>query len=98
MPKPKTQEPEDDNIIEAGVGHNSLSPGALRDYCQRAEKIIEERKVLNADLAQVYAEAEIDGFDKKTVKYCVKVLAMEAEERDEQFQLRDAYLQALGLL
>ena len=97
MPKAKAEEP-DDNIIEAGMGHNSLSPSDLRKFCERVEALIEDRKVINADIKQVLEEAEHNGFDKKTVKEMVKIRAMDAEERDEQFALRDAYLSALGLI
>lgn len=96
---PKSQPSEDnDNIIEAGQGHNSLSPSDLRKFCERVEKLIEDRKAINADIKQVLEEADHNGFDKKQIKEMVKVRAMDAEERDEQFALRDAYLSALGLL
>ena len=105
MPKAKTTEVADDNIIEAGMGHNSLSPSALRSYCERIEKLIEEReklseerKDINADIKQVLEEADHSGFDKKTIKEMIKIRAMDAEDREEQFALRDAYLSALGLL
>lgn len=97
MAKSKTTEP-DDNIIEAGQGHNSLSPTDLKKYCEQVEALIEQRKDINADIKSVLEHAENDGFDKKTVKLMVKYREMDAEERQEQFDLRDAYLQALGLL
>ena len=46
---PKT-ELESDDIIEAGRGHNSLSPSDLRSFCERIEKLLEDRKDLNADI------------------------------------------------
>lgn len=88
----------DDNIIEAGQGHNSLSPSDLRKFCERIEKCIEDRKVVNADIKQILEEADHNGFDKKTIKEMVKLRAMDAEDRDEQLALRDAYLKALGLM
>lgn len=97
MPKSKKAEP-DDNIIEAGTGHNSLSPSDLKKICECIEKLIEDRKAINADIKQVLEAAEENGFDKKTIKDMVKIRAMDSTDRAEQFELRDAYLQALGLL
>lgn len=97
MPKIQPDE-DDDNIVEAGMGHNSLSPGDLRKFCERVEKLVEDRKAVNADIKQVLEEAEHNGFDKKTIKEMVKIRSMDQEDREEQFALRDAYLSALGLL
>ena len=93
----KTKEPND-NIIEAGMGHNSLSPIDLKKYCERIEALIEDRKAVNADIKQVLEEADMNGFHKKTIQQMIKYRAMDAEDRRAQFELRDAYLSALGLL
>lgn len=95
MPKAKAQ---DNNIIEAGQGHNSLSAKDLANLCERIEKLVEDRKAVNADIKQVLEEADHKGYDKKTIKEMIKIRAMDPEDRQEQFDLRDAYLQALGLL
>ena len=95
MPKAKTPDP---NIVEAGMGHNSLSPTALTGFCERIEKLIEDRKDINADIKQVMTEADLEGFDKKTLKEMIKIRAMDPDDRKTQFELRDAYLEALGLL
>lgn len=97
MPKAKSTEP-DDNIIEAGEGHNSLNPSDLRSYCEKIEALVEDRKAVNADIKQILDNAEANGFDKKTIKEIIKIRAMDAEDRQEAFDLRDAYLSALGLL
>ena len=89
---------KDDNIIEAGSGHNSLNPQDLRKYCEEIEALLEQRKDLNADIKHVFETADMNGFHKKTLHYVIKVRAMDQEERREQEELRDAYLSALGLL
>jgi uncharacterized protein (UPF0335 family) len=86
------------NIIEAGAGHNSLNPEDLIKYCERIETCIEERKDINASIKQILEEADHNGFDKKTIRYVIKVRAMNLEDRQSQFDLQDAYLSALGLL
>ncbi len=97
MPKVELKE-KDDNIIEAGMGHNSLSPKDLKEYCTRIESLIEDRKAINADIKQVLEEADMNGFHKKTLQQMIKFRAMDPDDRREQFELRDAYLAALGLL
>lgn len=89
---------KDDNIIEAGEGHNSLNPTDLRNYLEEIEKKLEERKFLNEDIKMILERAEHDGFDKKVIRQIIKIRAMDQEKRKEQEDLRDAYLAALGLL
>jgi uncharacterized protein (UPF0335 family) len=71
----------DDNIIEGGMGHNSLHPEDLRNYCERLEKLMEERKSIGEDIKAVLEEADMNGFHKKTLKDMVKFRALDAEER-----------------
>ena len=49
-------------------------------------------------IKQITEEADHSGFDKKMLKEMIKIRAMDSTDRAEQFELRDAYLQALGLL
>ena len=80
------------------IGDNSLSPDTLKNYVERIESLVEDRKSVNADIKQVLADAEMNGYDKKTIKEMVKLRALDPIDRQEQFDLRDAYLAALGLL
>lgn len=93
MVKAKTE-----NEAEPTVGHNSLKPAELVNFCERIEALIEDRKVVNADVKQVLEEAEHLGYDKKVIKDMIKIRAMDPEERDERLALTDMYLKALGLL
>lgn len=81
-----------------GAGHNALSPKQLKEFCERIETLIEDRKAVNEDIKQVLEEADHEGFDKKTIKEVIKIRAMDPEERAERKELLDMYLQALGLL
>lgn len=80
------------------TGHNSLSPASLRNYCERIESLIESRKAINADIKQVTEEAEEEGFDKKVLKEMIKLRSMDSQDRIDLIEMRDMYLQALGLL
>ena len=81
----------------AGIGHN-LSPEALEAYLKRIEQLIEDRKAVNADIRQVFEEAEMSGFDKKCMKDVLKIRNTDPDERAAFIETRDAYLSALGLL
>ena len=47
MAKSKTKEPEPDDDEVAGIGHNALSPAALKNYVERIERLVEDRKAVN---------------------------------------------------
>lgn len=79
-------------------GHNVVDTKQLREFCERVESLIEDRKEVNSGIKQVLEEAEHVGYDKKTIKEVIKFRAMDAEDRKEQQELTDMYLSALGLL
>lgn len=82
----------------AGIGHNSLSSKDLKNIVERAESILEEKKVLSEDLKELFVEAKSKGFDNRTVKEVIKYRALDQEVREERQALLDMYLSALGLL
>ena len=82
----------------ASAGHNSLSAEKLKEFCERIENLIEDRKAVNADIKQVLEEAEHNGYSKKVLKDVIKIRAMDPEDRTEQLDLRDMYLSALGII
>lgn len=69
----------------------------LRLLIERAERLIEERKGLNDDLKDVFAEAKSRGFDVPTMKWAIKERAIERQKREEQNALRETYAVQLGL-
>lgn len=83
----------------APIGHNSpIAKTKLEGFIKRVEKLISERQDLNADIKLIMDEAKGQGFDKRTMRECIKLRAMESEKRTEQEELRDLYLAALGLV
>ncbi|WP_418361266.1 DUF2312 domain-containing protein [Tardibacter chloracetimidivorans] len=85
------------------AGHNSgempmnVAADQLRQYVERAERLIEERKGLNDDLKDVFAEAKSQGFDVPTIKWVIRERAVERQKREEQNALRETYAVQLGL-
>jgi len=69
----------------------------LLQYVERAERLIEERKGINDDLRDVFAEAKAVGHDAPTMKWAIKERAIDKRKREERDALRETYGAQLGL-
>jgi uncharacterized protein (UPF0335 family) len=88
-------------------GHNGPPRGVdvtaaqLAAVVERAERVIEERAALAADLAEIYAEARGEGYDVPTIKRVVqrrKKAEADVVEADELLRVyEDAILRAGSL-
>jgi uncharacterized protein (UPF0335 family) len=70
----------------------------LRSFIERIERLEEEKRALNHDIKEVYAEAKGAGFDTRTVRQIIKIRRMDEDDLDEQEALLDIYKRALGML
>jgi uncharacterized protein (UPF0335 family) len=68
----------------------------LRQLVARIEKLEEEKKSIADDVKETYAEAKSMGFDAKVLRQVIKIRKQDRQEREEQEQVRDLYLHALG--
>ena len=68
----------------------------LRQLVARIEKLEEEKKGIGDDVKESYAEAKAMGFDTKVLRQVIKLRKQDRQEREEQEQVRDLYLHALG--
>ena len=68
----------------------------LRQLVMRIEKLEEEKKSIADDVKETYAEAKALGFDTKVLRQVVKWRKQDRQEREEQEQVRELYLHALG--
>lgn len=68
----------------------------LRQLVMRIEKLEEEKKSIADDVKETYAEAKGMGFDTKVLRQVVKIRKQDRTEREEQEQVRELYLHALG--
>lgn len=75
---------------------DNVSAEQLRLLIERAERLIEERKGINDDLKDVFAEAKSSGFDVPTMKWAIRERAIERQKREEANMLRETYQLALG--
>lgn len=81
------------------VAPQSLTQSAqekLRQLISRIEKLEEEKKSISDDIKETYAEAKATGFDSKVLRQVVRYRKQDRTEREEQEQVRDLYLHALG--
>jgi uncharacterized protein (UPF0335 family) len=68
----------------------------LKQLVARIEKLEEEKKSIGDDIKESYAEAKAVGFDSKVLRQVIKLRKQDRQEREEQEQIRDLYLHALG--
>jgi len=68
----------------------------LRQLVARIEKLEEEKRSISDDIKESYAEAKAVGFDSKVLRQVVRLRKQDRQEREEQEQVRDLYLHALG--
>lgn len=61
---------------------------------QRIQRLMEERKNIADDIAEVYAEAKANGFDKAAIKWVVSELEKPLADRQERDAIRELYMQA----
>lgn len=76
---------------------DNVSVDMLKQYVERAERLIEERKGISEDLKDVFLEAKSQGFDVPTIKWAIKQRAIDKAKRQEVEALQETYQLALGL-
>jgi len=68
----------------------------LQSFISRIEQLEGDKAGIAEDIREVYVEAKATGFEPKIMRQVVRVRRMDKHERDEQQQLLDLYLAALG--
>ena len=76
---------------------NGVEGSVLLSYCERIERIEEEKKALQNDIKFIFEEAENIGFDKKALKEVLKRRKRdESDARELDFSV-EVYKKALGM-
>ena len=70
----------------------------LKSFIERIERLEEEKRALNGDIKEVYAEAKGTGFEPKIMRQIIRIRRMDKDDLDEQESLLDVYKRALGML
>jgi uncharacterized protein (UPF0335 family) len=76
---------------------STVAADDLRLLIERVERLEEEKKALQDDIKDVYAEAKARGYDTKTMREIVKLRKMEPQARQERDALIETYRAALGM-
>ena len=76
---------------------NGVDGSVLLSYCERVERIEEEKKALQNDIKEIFEEAENRGFDKKALKEVVKRRKMDENDARELDFSVEVYKKALGM-
>jgi len=74
-----------------------MSADRVRYYVERIERLLEERKSINADIADVYGEAKSEGYNASILRRLVARRQMEPHQREEADAELATYEAALGM-
>lgn len=69
----------------------------LRLLIERIERLAEERKGIQDDIKDVYAEAKAVGYDPKILREVIKLRKMRPDQRQEMEAVLEVYMTALGM-
>ena len=81
-------------VVDVGGG---IAAERLRSLVERVERLEEERRAINSDIKDIYAEAKSAGFDVKVLRQLIRIRRQDAAEVEEQETLLDVYRRALGI-
>lgn len=79
------------------VGTGGIAVDRLRTFIERIERLEEEKKGIQDDIKDIYAEAKGTGFDTKVMRQIIRIRRMEKEDRQEMDALLELYRAALGI-
>lgn len=74
-----------------------IATDRLRSLIERIERLEEEKKGIQSDIRDIFAEAKAAGFDVKIMRIVLKLRKMNAADRDEQEFLTETYRKALDI-
>ena len=79
------------------MASNAVDCGHLRAFIERIEKLEEEKRAIGDDIKDVYAEAKGTGFDPKVMRKIISLRRQDKHKREEEEEILDLYLSALGM-
>ena len=74
-----------------------IATDRLRSLIERIERLEEEKKGIQSDIRDIFAEAKSAGFEVKIMRIVLKLRKMNAADRDEQEFLTETYRKALDI-
>ena len=85
----------DEKQIKAEVG--GVATERLRSLIERIERLEEDKKGIQGDIRDIFAEAKGAGFDVKAMRTILKLRKMNAADREEAETIVDIYRRALDI-
>lgn len=70
----------------------------LLGFIERIERLEEEKKSIADDVKDVYGEAKAMGLDPKIMKKIISLRKKDRDERIQEDEILNTYLNALGML
>lgn len=86
-----------ENTMPESHKTNLVDGKRLQSFIERVEKLDEERRAIGDDIKDVYSEAKGVGFDPKIIRKIVSIRKQDKAKRDEEAQILECYLLALGM-
>ena len=77
-------------------GSASISAEQLRSFVDRIERLEQEKAGIADDIKDCYGEAKSLGYDVKILRKVISLRKRKPNERREEEELLEIYLQALG--
>lgn len=74
-----------------------IAADRLRSFIERVERLEEEKKGIQDDIKEIFAEAKGTGFDVKILRQIVRRRKMDRQMRQEHDELIGLYESALGM-
>ncbi len=74
----------------------AAAQGRLKSFCERIERLEEDKAAIAADLKEVFLEAKGEGFDTKIIRKVIRLRKQDKAKRQEEEALVDLYLSAIG--
>jgi uncharacterized protein (UPF0335 family) len=93
--KPRPNSRKADEVEE---GQDTVAAAELRQLIERVERLEEEKKALQDDIKEVYAEAKGRGYDTKAMRTIIRLRKKDPNERQEEESLVELYMNALGMI
>lgn len=79
-------------------GTNGVDGGHLLALIERIEKLSEEKQAIADDIKDIFSEAKGAGYDPAIMKKVIAIRKQDKSKREEQEEMIDLYLSALGQL
>lgn len=95
--KEDENEPVMEPVARIDAEVKTLAADRLRSLIERIERLEEEKKELQSDIRDIFAEAKSAGFDVKAMRAVLKLRKMNVADRDEQEILVETYRKALDM-